>query len=499
MARVIQRPMAILFFRRVRPVETRIYAFTRNSFAVAAIVVLIFQLVTALRQAQTKLELGQRQKHVQRLLQSTADGLSDRDRVRWDLLREDATQDDINITISAILNNPNKPYRPYTMTSCNVTWVDSYSIGFENGTAHKVSELFNCPSSLINPVDGLAYSLSMSPSEGHIIEKELSYIYRVQLHLAGKVPGGRIYETQLPRIWFVNAWEFRELNWSDATQVKELTRVRKYSLPLVLVPGSQIRSQASLITRRFITSSIVREILFNSEPVRNTPSASYVNLLTFGLRFMNIYLYPVAQLSGTPLDDSDARVATADIQITLNPGHMQYRTRLDPENRPFNLREDVCDFIEDYRSGTVLDVIGSVGGLFALLQAAHLLLFGRPLFWGLVGAKTISPFGLLGRCSSRNFKRRLREEYHTQSDEESAHTIQIVKFLRDFVIDFGPADLESVADRPHESRALSVMAESDAGDENEPDSEIPLIPLAGRSHDTPIHSGVAQSPKPELH
>lgn len=45
----------------------------------------------------------------------------------------------------------------------------------------------------------------------------------------------------------------------------------------------------------------------------------------------------------------------------------------------------MCDFIDDYRSSTVFDVIGSVGGLFALLQAAHILLFGRPLLWGLAG------------------------------------------------------------------------------------------------------------------
>ncbi|ELU37667.1 hypothetical protein AG1IA_08304 [Rhizoctonia solani AG-1 IA] len=547
----IQRPMAILFFRRRSPVETRIYAFTRNSFAVAAIVILIFQLITTLQRAQNEIRA--------RATSETCSGASPEhhlmvlsDRLRFEPIGENTMQDDINITISAILNNPNKPYRPYSMMICNVTLVSSPTIAYGDGTASRVLELFNCPSSLRNPIDGLAYSLSMSPSGA----------YRVQLQPAGRVPGGRIYETQLPRIWFVNAWEFRELNWSDATQVKELTRVRKYSLPLVLVPGSQITSEASLITRRFITSSIVREILFNSKPVRNTPLCFICQHLLWdrppwsvwtwrftksrilpnlkGLTGIWEYSLPLvllpgsqitseanlitgrfitsliardilfdfkpydstllAQLSGIPLNDSDARVATADIQITLNPGHMPYRTRLDPENRPFDLREDVCDFIEDYRSGTVLDVIGSVGGLFALLQAAHLLLFRETVILGTSRWAVWSfrhghcPFGLLGRCSSRNFKRRLREEYHTQSDEESAHTIQIVKFLRDFVIDFGPADLDSVADRPRESRASSVKAESDAGDENEPDSEIPLMPLAGRSHDTPIHSGVAQSP-----
>ncbi|CAE6442415.1 unnamed protein product, partial [Rhizoctonia solani] len=34
----------------------------------------------------------------------------------------------------------------------------------------------------------------------------------------------------------------------------------------------------------------------------------------------------------------------------------------------------ICDYLQDYRTGTILDVIGSVGGLFALLQAIHVAL-----------------------------------------------------------------------------------------------------------------------------
>ncbi|GAB1520908.1 hypothetical protein RhiTH_003997 [Rhizoctonia solani] len=272
--------------------------------------------------------------------------------------------------------------------------------------------------------------------------------------------------------WSVWTWRFTKSR--ILPNLKGLTGIWEYSLPLVLLPGSQIPSEANLITGRFITSLIARDILFDFKPVRKTTLhfkyqyplevCSQVN--------KHLSLYPIAQLSAIPLNVSDARVATADIQITLNPEHAQYRLRVDSQSSPYYLRGDACNFIEDYRSGTVLDFIGPVGGLFALLEAAHLLLFGRPLFWGLVGAKTISPFGLLGRCSSQNFKSRLREEYHMHSDEESAHTIQIVKFLRDFVIDFGPADLDPVAHRPRESSASSFKAESDEGDENEPDSEM---------------------------
>ena len=58
------------------------------------------------------------------------------------------------------------------------------------------------------------------------------------------------------------------------------------------------------------------------------------------------------------------------------------------------------------------------------------------------GAKLISPFGLFGQCGSREFRRRIREEYYNTSTEEGLETIQVGKFLRDFVIEFGPADLD---------------------------------------------------------
>ena len=52
-----------------------------------------------------------------------------------------------------------------------------------------------------------------------------------------------------------------------------------------------------------------------------------------------------------------------------------------------------CSYIEDYRSSTVIDIIGSIGGLFALLQTLHVVLFGRPMLWGLTGKSRVTPDG----------------------------------------------------------------------------------------------------------
>lgn len=65
-----------------------------------------------------------------------------------------------------------------------------------------------------------------------------------------------------------------------------------------------------------------------------------------------------------------------------------------------------------------------------------------------LGAKLITPFGLLGMLSTKRFKRRLREHYYRSEPTPGSYhtsrfeTIRIEAFLRDFVIDLGPADVE---------------------------------------------------------
>jgi hypothetical protein len=56
-----------------------------------------------------------------------------------------------------------------------------------------------------------------------------------------------------------------------------------------------------------------------------------------------------------------------------------------------NITQQANDFpllypiIVDYRQHTFLDALSSIGGLLAALQGLHILVFGRPLWWGLFG------------------------------------------------------------------------------------------------------------------
>ncbi|KAG8763606.1 hypothetical protein FRC11_000544 [Ceratobasidium sp. 423] len=168
--------------------------------------------------------------------------------------------------------------------------------------------------------------------------------------------------------------------------------------------------------------------------------------------------------------------------MTLRPGYAYLRDwkafqTIGTERLAFG-NQDICTYIDDYREGTVLDALGSIGGLFALLQAAHVLLFGKPMLWGLTGAKLITPFGLIGMCTSKGFKRRLRQHYYGQ-DTQGSETFKVGAFLRDYVLELGPADFDpgqparvSSGNASSPSRFISQSGE--AIDEH---VQVPLMPM----------------------
>ncbi|CAE7128661.1 unnamed protein product, partial [Rhizoctonia solani] len=322
---------------------------------------------------------------------------------------------------------------PHIARNCTIGWTREFnsSYGFWGMNQFRILELFICDF----PDIGIS---GQSLQDTSIREyTDLIPYYRVGVQPVNMA--SNISSVQMPRIWLLNGDDFPLVglaghNWSQVGQVW------LYQPPLTLLRGSHIMTNANLVTRKFIKSSIIKDIIFY-----------------FKSDYKRLSLYPMVESSTTPLNSSDTDVAVASIRPVLAPGIMSHRSQANAYNPELNNPQE-CDYIEDYRSSTIVDVIGSVGGLFALLQALHLLLFGRPLFWGLTGAKLITPFGLLGECSSRGFKRRLNEEYHTTGDG-GTETIRIVKFLRDFVIDFGPADLD-LEQRPAATAQAQATADA---------------------------------------
>ncbi|CUA78534.1 hypothetical protein RSOLAG22IIIB_13212 [Rhizoctonia solani] len=258
----------------------------------------------------------------------------------------------------------------------------------------------------------------------------------------------------MPLIWLANEKE---------TIPGERALSPFYSTPWRPLPGYNSELEAGLVSRGFITSPIMRDLVLNTDP-----------------QYTYISLYPITDLATTPLTNSTT--ATASIHLTMKPGLNYLRDREPFEKvnsqESYALNEAwvdfrTCDFIEDHRSGTILDVLGSVGGLFAILQSIHLLLFGRPLLWGFLGTKLINPFGLVGAFDTKDFSRRLHENYGREPTKDNPDPIQTAAFLRDFVIEFGPLATGASASQNQESATLRRTFDT----QGTLNSMVPLLPV----------------------
>ncbi|KEP45372.1 putative transmembrane protein [Rhizoctonia solani 123E] len=445
--------VANLLFRRVRPAETRMYAFARNMFAVVAMAALIFRTVAALIYAQNEIEMRVTSEDcTKRASEIHSIG------ILMERLTNDSTWNDLplaqggaDITVSTSWGNQvGSNYKSYGEANCAVQWstdVTSY-IGsiFEYHT--RTLELYTCNQTWTNKLG----DYNRFSRGGGTKPWRQMFVYNITIRPRSSTSNERILESQMPYIWLLNSNEL-----ASNLSLAHVDEVRSYQPPWELLRGSHVEAEAKLITRRFIKSSIMRDILLYAEP-----------------EYRPLSLYPIVESSVVARNSTDRGIATATVRTSLTPRLMSLRKQTGTQVS-MSGSDNVCDFIDDHRTGTVVDVLGSVGGLFALLQAMHVLLFGRPLLWGLTGAKLITPFGLFGNCSSREFKRRLREDYHNTSPEDGMETIQIGKFLRDFVIEFGPADLD-FEPRPSQQSAPS-SPKVVTGDEDAVSSQVPLMHL----------------------
>ncbi|KAG8711669.1 hypothetical protein FRC09_020481 [Ceratobasidium sp. 395] len=296
-----------------------------------------------------------------------------------------------------------------------------------------------------NPQTGQGYDVGVQVATRrtgqYIFFSEATYTITIR-----STNGTSLDAVQLPSIWFANfADTYRDTSVSNRQDF--MSSVAPWLIPpWEMIGGMHVQGTVSIVERRFITFSVFRDIVPSLKPTYRSAS-----------------LFTITTTNTAPSPDnftSSASLRSSQVSTLsyLNSPSGFMASKLKSSSMP-----PVCAFIEDYRSSTIFDAIGSIGGLLAVLQGAHILLFGRPLFWGLtgkspitlrywgtdmkVGAKLITPFGLFGGCHSRGFQRRLRDRYHRQPTAgqagDAAEAIRIHAFLRDFVIDFGPADVEN--------------------------------------------------------
>ncbi|CAE6468180.1 unnamed protein product [Rhizoctonia solani] len=395
----------LLLFRRISPVETKGYALARNSFAVLAMGALIFRAITALVQAQDKIST----RFSSRECGMFPDASKIQIFVQFGSTASKGSDQNIGVEV---LVESNK-----TIVACK-----------QEITFTKYPQY--------SPFSLRLYTCTPRSAESWPPEPR---IYHITTH---STDGSDLSLDYMPLVWLVE--KGGNLNGTAAGGAGPY-----YTVPWKLNPGYHTEAEARLISRGFITSSMWRDLVLNSSP-----------------EYTYISLYPIDVSATQPLQN--ATTATARIHATLKPGikYLQDKTAFNAINSgdTNNVYASTgpgdyywsCDFVEDYRSGTVLDILGSVGGLFAILQTLHVLLFGRPLFWGLMGTKSLNPFGLLSSFGSDGFKHRLYETYGREPTKDNPDWIQTAAFLRDFVIDFGP--LEARPNQDQESMQAIPVA-----------------------------------------
>ncbi|CAE6472156.1 unnamed protein product, partial [Rhizoctonia solani] len=316
--------ISLVFFRRVSPVETRSYAFIRNLFAAAAVGVILFRTATALLQAQNKIDTRMKSRDC------SEDGYQTK---LHDI--QVLTEYDYGVADIAVFSES------LSLESC------APMLSQQNGSTW-MQQTFIC---------------------GNVPPQSQIPIFRIEV---SSPSGSTLTDDGMPQIWLSNRNE--EGQEVSLDQYKK-SAVRVYSPVWRLRPGFHVEAKAKLITRRFISSSFFRDTVLHSDS-----------------KYTQRSLYPIFEIGRSALVDSMGNLnftrATATIHATLDPGFENYyRSQEDfwrLQKRLFDSPK-MCDYIEDYRSGSVLDVLGSVGGLFALLYAAHVLIFRRPLLWGLTG------------------------------------------------------------------------------------------------------------------
>ncbi|KAG9099593.1 hypothetical protein FS749_000845 [Ceratobasidium sp. UAMH 11750] len=417
--------------RRVSPVESKKYALVRNLFALCAVGAIVFRAVTLLAQAQS--EVFETKTRIEDCEQDWRDRLLMKDmkilvRYYGDRNKQRLATAHQNFSLTINVMNARGLF-------VNCLW-NSYST--QLATTNSDTDWFSVASCF----------QENDPTQADLLVQEVVYNLTLTFRNTSSFPLLRA-----PQMWFTYAPSGSNPNRNTPSLIPWLVPSWQ------LVPGLHLEAEAAMAKRNFITSTFFRDVIGGAKPVYET-----------------VPMFPITTTRFASINNSS--VVTGAIRPAPQPVFSPSSARKEiqglltsPTPMPIT-----CEVVEDYRSSTALDALGSVGGLFAILQGLHLLLFGRPLFWGIAGAKLISPFGLLGGLSSKSFRKRLQDHYRvppSTSEPRDDDTIRITSFLKDFVIDFGPADAEETGPcRPTDCTTNHVGN----GKDTEPGDRIELLP-----------------------
>ncbi|CAE6496640.1 unnamed protein product, partial [Rhizoctonia solani] len=202
------RFMSQLLFRRVRPVESRVYAFSRNFFAVVGMSILLFRTITALLQAQN--EVGTR------MTSTSCEGRASpvhnisilMERLTYDPRWNSSSSgnvfpiDNIDITVNASWRHSRRGQESFGTKNCTIQWSKTLTeyrrfVGdpyYQNRTM----ELYGCSAYWTDKLRTYPKLLEQSPN---------SDVFAYHIEVRSRTPGRDVLDSQMPYIWLLNSME----------------------------------------------------------------------------------------------------------------------------------------------------------------------------------------------------------------------------------------------------------------------------------------------------
>ncbi|KAG8709776.1 hypothetical protein FRC08_018068 [Ceratobasidium sp. 394] len=397
------------------PVETIPYALVQNTFALAAVALVIVRIVILLSQLQNEDFLTRTQ--IRRCDDGESKSLSvllsypNERRTNASMSELDIRYYQVKLQATII-----DPFNTSQSSTSNCSYAGIYRWYRDEFNMTTLYRRYDCFPAYTYDLDKIDYSIALRSTA-------------VQRNITG-----------YPSLWLL-ALPPREDFAEDDSRINSVPYLTSAIQPS---PDQHIITNVTMAIRRFIVSSGIKDAITGSKP-----------------SYRDIIFYPWTVSATSPVN-STSSICTAfgaRNSSTVACGSIQLRDKIRlPAVTETQLKENeqgpYCQVIEDYRESGAFDVLGSIGGLLALLQGIHIFLFGRPLFWGMFGAKLLSPFGLVGRFAGRSFRQRLREHYHAPDiqmhqagTDDASGAIRMNRFLLDYVLDMGPAAIPSSPER----------------------------------------------------
>ncbi|CAE6418206.1 unnamed protein product [Rhizoctonia solani] len=418
-------------FRRVLPVETRIQALVQHLFSLTAILLLIIRAVSVLRNSDEDLpsrtivkpcSISRPPTLVYMRLPKYPGAFTNN---LYNQINQIMGELTINVSSIHYCRDFNHARGlEVVSTPCNASLLQ---------TETDIYKLYRCQefAECVDPDHGLPMAAYM-----------MGYEYRIELPL-NVTPTSNLLDAS----YNVYSWlrDHAPSFWLglESGEPREDEMPPHLSLPIQPTFGWYTVSKSYYALRRFISSSPLLDAVTGSNP-----------------RYDETVFFPSSLLRREfiPLNATDANLNNTmrAIGLIYRPEFVEAseETPLSRFKSVGESPENLCEVTEEYRTGSTFDTLASVGGLLALLQGIHVFLFGRPLFWGLFGAKIVAPFGLMGNLATKGFKKRLQERYHhpTQMNGhnglehgagklQAAVSVDMTQFLLDYVIDMGPASI----------------------------------------------------------